>query len=212
MSDPLQDRIARGQGIAARKLGLETDAYRPSTPDAPLSLRNRYILLPVVFHIGKAFDTPAAYGNPLWQAMLDSAYTKPGDYLVQRDEIWFIASQPRLLPVLCVKTNRVVSFTRAAAANHMGVGTYTGMQRATQHKILTNWPASVLATGAARMASTHLPADLPATTWTVLLPALPTTMLHAGDRMSDDLNRAGIITTADLTDFGWRLIIREAAS
>ena len=44
------------------------------------------------------------------------------------------------------------------------------------------------------------------------MPALPTTMLHAGDRMSDDLNRAGIITTADLTDFGWRLIIREAAS
>lgn len=212
MSDVLQDRIAAGLGKAALKLGIATDAFRASSASTPLALRNRFLRLPVAFHIGKGFDTPSTHGAPLWQAMLDSAYTKPGDYLVQREAIWFIASQPRLLPVLCVKTNRMISFTRAAVADRVGPGDYAGMQRGALRAVLTNWPASMLASGAARGTAAHLPADLPATQWSVLLPAFPAVVLHAGDRMMDDLGRAGIVTSADLTDLGWRLSVREAST
>lgn len=198
--------------MAARKLGIATDVFRPGAAATPLAPRSRVIRLPVALHIGKGFDLPATHGAPLWQAMLDSAYTRPGDYLVQRAETWFIASQPRLLPVLCIKTNRVVSFARSGTADRIGTTAYAGMQRASLRPLLTDWPASVLTAGAARMASTHLPADLPATQWTVLLPAFPGVILQDGDRMTDDLGRAGIITSADLSDLGWRLSVRQARS
>jgi len=144
--------------------------------------------------------------------MLDSAYTRPGDYLVQGGKIWFIASQPRLLPVLCVQTNRVVTFSRPATQDRIGPGGYAGIQRATLRPLLTDWPASVLAAGAARGAPAHLPADLPAAHWAVLLPAWPGICLQPGDRMTDDLNRAAIVTSAELSDLGWRLSVREASS
>ena len=212
MSDLLQDRIAAGLGIAARKLGVTADAYRPRDATPALAPRNRYMRLPVAFHIGKGFDAPATQGAPLWQALLDSAYTKPGDYLVQGSETWFIASQPRLLPVLCVQANRIVNFTRAAVPDRVGQNAYAGMQREAHRPLLTGWPASVLATGAARTAQAHLPADLPAAQWTVLLPILPQVILRAGDRMTDDLGRAGIVISADQTAQGWRLTVREATS
>ncbi len=212
MSDILQDRIAAGLGRAVRRLGVPTDAYRATAASMPLALRNRFLRLPVAFHIGKGFDTPAQHGAPLWQAMLDSAYTKPGDYLVQGQETWFIASQPRLLPVLCVKANRMVSFTRASVPDRVGPAAYAGMQRVALRPLLTDWPASVLISGAARSATAHLPADLPAAQWTVLLPAFSGTILRSGDRMTDDLGRAGIVISADLSDLGWRLAVREATT
>lgn len=212
MSDLLRDRIAAGLGKAALKLGIATDAYRPSSAATPLALRNRFLRLPVAFHVGRGFDTPATHGTPLWQAMLDSAYTKPGDYLAQGAETWFIAAQPRLLPVLCVKTNRTVSFTRAVAPDRVGPSSYAGMQRAMLRPLLTDWPASMLASGTARNAGTPLPADLPAMQWSVLLPGFPAVVLHAGDRMADDIGRAGIVISADLTDLGWRLSVREASA
>lgn len=210
MSDILQDRVAAGLGIAARKLGVDTDAFRASSPAAPLAARNRFLRLPVVFHIGKGFDAPAQHGTPLWQAILDSAYTKPGDYLVQRGETWFIASQPRLLPVLCVKTNRTISIVRAATPDRIGVADYAGMQPTTLRPVLTGWPASVLTAGAARGIQAHLPADLPPAHWAVLLPAFPNADPRTGDRMTDDLGRAGIVTSAEHTDLGWRLMVRQA--
>lgn len=212
MSDVLQDRIAAGLGKVALKLGIATDAFRAASASTPLALRNRFLRLHVAFHIGKGFDTPATHSAPLWQAFLDSAYTRPGDYLVQGAETWFIASQPRLLPVLCVKANRIVSFTRAAQPNRVGPSDYAGMQRAALHPLLTDWPASMLASGTARNAMAHLPADLPAAQWSVLLPAFNGVLLHAGDRMTDDLGRAGIVTSADLTDLGWRLGVRGAST
>ena len=212
MSDTLQDRIAAGLGHAARRLGVATDAFRASSAIAPLALRNRFLRLPAAFHCGKNFDRPAQHGAPLWQAMLDSAYTRPGDYLVQGGRIWFIASQPRLLPVLCVQTNRVVTFARAATQDRVGPGEYAGIPRAILRPLLTDWPASVLTTGAARGAPAHLPADLPPTHWAVLLPAWPGVTLQPGDCMTDELNRTGIVTNAELSDLGWRLNVREASS
>jgi len=212
LTDPLQDRIAEGLGRAARKLGIATDAFRPSSADAPLALRNRFLRLHAAFHIGRGFDAPAGYGAPLWQAMLDSAYTKPGDYLVQRGETWFVATQPRLLPVLCVKTNRTVTFLRQAAPDRVGPNAYAGVQRATMQPVLKDWPASVLGLSGSRGTPANLPADLPPTHWTVLQPAFRNTLLRPGDRMQDDLGRAGTITATELSEFGWRLTVREATT
>ena len=76
------------------------------------------------------------YGDALWYGIFDAAYTRPGDYLVQADAVWFIAAQQRLLPVLCVQTNRIVSFWRPAAPSTTGVNTYGGVTTETNEVLL----------------------------------------------------------------------------
>ena len=76
---------------------------------------------------GRYGRTELSYGDALWCGIFDAAYTHPGDYLVQHDATWFIATQQRLLPVLCVQTNRVISFARPAAQAATGVNTYGGV-------------------------------------------------------------------------------------
>src|SRR5215472_6287743 len=109
----LTDRVYRGLNAAARQTGADTDAYRPSGAADPLAPTNRFLRLRAAFTARDGrFAHPNAYGDALWYGIFDAAYTRPGDYLAQADGVWFIASQPRLLPVLCVQTNRIVSFWR----------------------------------------------------------------------------------------------------
>ena len=112
----LQDRIHWALNTAARAIGIQTDAYRPSAVSEPLDPVNRFLRLRAAFTAPDGrFARPNAYGDALWHGVFDAAYTRPGDYLVQEGAIWFIAAQQRLLPVLCVRTNRVVAFWRPAA-------------------------------------------------------------------------------------------------
>jgi len=211
MSDVIQDHLARGLGVAARAVGTLTNAFRAASSEDPLALRNRFLCLPAVFHVGKGFDHPNQYGAPLWQGIFDSAYTRPGDYLVQDAGTWFVASQPRLLPVLCVQANRMVSFFRPTGPDVVGVNPYVGVQRATLRPLLTNWPASMLGTRVVHTPPANLPSDGPLASWIVLLPAFSGVVLRATDRIEDDLGRAGLIANAELTDLGWRLAVREVA-
>jgi len=211
MIDGIQDRIARGLGVAARAIGAPASAFRASSAENPLEARNRFLRLPAVFHIGKNFDRPSEYDAPLWQGIFDSAYTRPGDYLVQDTATWFIASQPRLLPVLCVQVNRTLSFFRPEGPDAVGVNVYVGLRRDTLRPLLRNWPASMLGARAAGAPAADLPSDTVLANWTVLLPAFSGVTLRAGDRIEDDLTRVGVIANADLTDLGWRLAVREVA-
>ncbi len=131
----LQDRVHRGLNTAARAVGADTDAYRPSGTSDPLAARNRFLRLRAAFTSRDGgFAHPVMYGDALWYGIFDAAYTRPGDYLVQADSVWFIAAQQRLLPVLCVLTNRIVSFWRPAAPSTTGVNTYGGIpQRRTKN-------------------------------------------------------------------------------
>src|SRR6476469_459057 len=109
----LQDRIHRGWNAAARAIGADTDAYRPRGPSEPLARTNRFLRLRAAFTAPDGrFVRPNSYGDALWYGIFDAAYTQPGDYLVQQESVWFIAAQQRMLPVLCVQTDRIVSFWR----------------------------------------------------------------------------------------------------
>ena len=126
----------------------------PTDPPGSLSRwprQNRFLRLRAAFTARDGrFAHPNAYGDALWYGIFDAAYTRPGDYLVQADTVWFIAAQQRLLPVLCVQTNRIVSFSRPAAPSSTGVNTYGGVITETNEVLLTNWPASVTRCGRAR--------------------------------------------------------------
>jgi hypothetical protein len=209
----LQDRIHKGLNAAARAIGSDTDAYRPSDDSEPLARKNRFLRLRAAFTAqdGK-FGRPNGYGDPLWHGVFDGAYTRVGDYLVQGNVVWFIAAQQRLLPILCVQANRVVSFWRPAAPSNTGVNTYGGVTAATNAPLLTNWPASVLGASGGGRPDSGLPSDGSSPYWTVMLPALPGVILRPSDLMTDDLGRNAVIAGTELTDLGWRIAVKQATT
>jgi len=209
----LQDRISRGLGTAARRIGASTDAYRPRGLSDPLARANRFLRLPAAFTgpDGK-FARPNGYGDALWFGVFDAAYTCPGDYLVQHSGTWFVAAQQPLLPVLCVQTNRTISFVRPAAPDGVGVNAYGGIALSTATPLFNAWPASVLTASAGSRPSANLPSDALVGTWTVLLPAVDGVVLRPADLMTDDLGRTGVIISAEITDLGWRLIVKQAST
>lgn len=209
----LEDRIRWGLNVAARATGATTSAYRPRGAAEPLAAQNRYLRLHAAFSgVDGRFSKPNGYGNALWYGVFDAAYTRPGDYLVQHDATWFIAAQQKLLPVLCVQTNRMISFTRPAAQASTGVNTYGGITAANVTPLMTNWPASVLVASREGRPLASLPNDMAVSFWTVLLPACPNIVLQTADLMSDDLGRSGVVATTELSDLGWRLAIRQAST
>jgi hypothetical protein len=209
----LTDRVHRGLNAAARAVGADTDAYRPSGASDPLAPTNRFLRLRVAFtaHDGR-FAHPNAYGEALCYGILDAAYTRPGDYLTQAEGVWFIAAQQRLLPVLCVRTNRIVSFLRAEAPSRTGVNQYGGKTTAKSRPLLTNWPASVLGVASRGHPTADLPSDASVPYWTVLLPAVPGVVLLPSDRMADDLGRVAVVAAAELTELGWRITVKQATT
>jgi hypothetical protein len=209
----LQDRVHWGLNAAARAVGVDTNAYRPSGFAEPLAAKNRFLRLRAAFTArdGK-FAHPNAYGDALWYGIFDAAYTRPGDYLVQADTVWFIAAQQRLVPVLCVQTNRIVSFSRPAAPSSTGVNTYGGVITETNEVLLTNWPASVLGVAGRGHPSADLPSDSSVPYWTVLMPAIAGMTLLPSDLMTDDLERNAVVAATELTDLGWRITVKQATT
>jgi hypothetical protein len=218
-NDDIPDAIRRGLGVAARAVGVWCDLYRPHGPGAPMDGGNRLLRLPASFANVRGFNVPVGYGEALWEGYFDAGYSRAGDYVAGPDGVFFIASQPRLGPVLCVRTNRVLSFSRPAAPIAAGVNRYVGVQPSAAQPLLLDWPASVLAAGVGGRGP--LPADAPGVHggsggWAVLLPALRVggapLQLRPGDLAYDDLGRTGVVASAELTYLGWRLHVRQAAS
>ena len=213
------DAIRRGLGMAARAVGAWCDLYRPQTANAPLDGANRLLRLPATFANPDGFRVPVGYGDALWEGYFDAGYSRHGDYIAGPEGVFFIAAQPRLGPLLCVKSNRVLGFSRPAAPATAGVSRYVGVQAGAAVSLLLDWPASVLATRAGGRGA--LPADAPgveggAGGWVVLLPAprigADRVLLRPGDLVHDDIGRAGVIASAELTHLGWRLHVRQATS
>jgi len=208
----LQDTISRALGRAATVAGLWFDAYRPNGVTDLLATRNRFLRLNALLTPDTGdLRRPVGYAHPTWSGIFDTAYTQPGDYLVHPAATWFIAAQQPLLPVLAVKATRVVTFARPAAPQAAGLNTYGGLTTASAVPLTGPWPASVLAAGNGGQ-DAGLPADAPPGSWTVLLPAIAGVVLRNGDLFTDDLARAGVVSSAELTDLGWRLMVKQATT
>ncbi len=219
--EKLQDMIQRGLGRAAIAIGEWCDAYRPTGAEDPLAPERRYIRLQASFSSPiKSSEKVNSYGEAIWLGIFDSAYTRTGDYIVRKESrpgtldggVWFIAGQQPLRPVLCVRANRVVSITRPFAVSAPGLNNYGGVDRRNVTTLLTKWPVSVLSARGAGLDRTNLPADSGDGSWHVLLPEVPRVVLRSGDLMSDDLGRLGVVGSAELSELGWRLQVKQAAT
>lgn len=209
--DRLKDRLAWGANIAARAAGTWADAFRPSGPNQPLSPRNRYLRIPALFtgFRGK-FDRPLSYGEELAYGIFDSAYTQPGDYLVQDGAVWFIVAQDPLQPVLCARTSRTVSVSRPAAPSATGPNSYGGLTTATATRIAADWPACISGASGSGQPSADLPTNSSVPYWTVLLPNIPGVAFLPSDLLLDDLGRQAVVAAGEKTALGWRLTVKQA--
>lgn len=208
----MQDRIYKGRGIAARRLGLPCDIFRPQNPTAPLATPVGRI--PVAFNAGDSKYLKASlYGKPVWYADCDGRLTCPGDYLVRVTDgaIWFIGAQQQLLPIVAIDCNASVSVHRTSVSVDCGPQGYAGLQ--SPPDILgtadSPWPASILLGGRA-LAAIGLPGDVKEGGWRILLPPSVPIPILAGDLMIDDLQRRFAVESAELTDLGWRITANEA--
>jgi hypothetical protein len=212
-SKRLQDRLYYGLGIAARRTGDPTDAFRSSGPFHPLDSVNRFLRLAASFlPMGAGATRANGYGLAMWQGLFDAAYTRPGDYLVQQTRTFFIAAQQPLLPVLCIQTNRAISVSRPALQTSAASNPYGGYTGGRTSILMEGWPASVLEEIAKGEPAAGLPTDELIPYLTILLPASPGIALSPGDLISDDLQRNAIIIGSELSNLGWRLTAKLATT
>jgi hypothetical protein len=212
-SRKLQDRLYLGLGRSARHVGQTTDAFRPRGPSRPLDKRNRFLRLPATFvsTSGNGGRTNE-YGDVLWNGIFDASYTQIGDYLVQETGTFFVASQAPLLPVLCVKTNRVISVVQPNLQTSTAGNAYGGYTSGSSAILIEGWPASVLGETRSNASTTGLPTDQTVPYWSILVPAVAHVVLSPGDLVTDDLSRTAVISSSELTDLGWRINARMATT
>lgn len=211
----LQDRLQRAAGRTAAIAGASCDLFRPAGAMHPLATANRILRLPAAFlPLGGGFRRPVTQAQPLWEGLFDSSYTRPGDILRRSTDgaIFFIAAQQPLLPVLCVRALRMVTMTRPLTANMAGLNIYGGVVAATETTIAEAWPAAMTPLSASGTSQAGIAAEIAAGTWQVLLPASLDLELRTTDRLADDRGRVGVIASAETSELGTTLMVRQAST
>jgi hypothetical protein len=90
------------------------------------------------------------------------------------------------------------------------VTNYEGNTPDTQTPLATGWYASVLQGTKGEKNEVGLPGDVRNPWWLILLPQIPGVTLRTSDLVSDDIGRRYVISSAELTDLGWRLTAQQA--
>jgi hypothetical protein len=210
-SQRINAKILQGRGKAALRIGFPCKVFRPVAIQSPLS--NEITTIRAAFNAAdNAYLKPNLYGKPIWFGDFDGRITQPGDYLVRLTDgnIWFIAAEQPLLPLVCVDCPRKVFISRQNDAQGEGVAGYSGLTDLTDvlGNVDTPWPSSILIGGRIQ-ASTGLPAGVREAAWSILLPSSVPVVVKSGDIATDDLGRRFTIESAELSDLGWRMLATE---
>jgi hypothetical protein len=206
----LQAKIYKGYGQAAKRIGFDYQQYRAAGPIEPLSA-GVLQTLPASFTTKFTYNAPNKYGEATWLGLFDARLFLPGDFLVGRQGTFFIAAMQDTLPIYCVQTNRTVEIIRVTQDAPVGLGSWAGDKRAsTELTIMQGWPASVLQGTKGETNEAKLPGDVKTPWWAILLPAWPGIVLRTSDIIRDDLDRKYVISSAELTDMGWRITAMQA--
>lgn len=207
----LQAKIYAGYSQAAKRLGLDNVQYRPVGAGNPLATAGATIKVSYNAEDMK-FGKANKYGNPVWFGLFDGRITQPGDYLVGPQGTFFIASQQLHLPIQCVQCNRIINVLRPPVAADVGALGYGGTTQANETMLMEGWPASVLQGTKGEKGDAILPGDARSPWWTVLMPAVPGVNLRTADIITDDIGRRYTISSAELTDMGWRMTVMQAVT
>jgi hypothetical protein len=205
----LQAKIYIGYGKAAKRIGFDYQQFRATSASNPLS-STALQALPVSFTTNFKYSAPNKYGKADWLGLFDAREFAVGDFLVGRQGTFFIAAMQDTLPILCVQTNQVIDVLRVGINAGVGLGGWAGGVRADEVPIMQGWPASILQGTKGETNEAKLPQDVKTPWWTILLPAYPGIVFRTSDIIRDDLDRKYMISSAELTDMGWRITAMQA--
>ena len=209
----LQDRVHRGLNAAARAVGADTDAYRPSGASEPLAPRNRFLRLRAAFtsrdgkfahpectamHFGMASSMPPTRGPAtIWCKQIRSGSSLPTAAAAGAVR----ADQPhRLILAPC----RAVEHRR----EHLWWRHHRD-ERNTARR--TGRRACLVRPDRAVRAPICL-ATVRVLTGPFCCRHTPDVILLPSDLMTDDLGRNAVVAAAELTDLGWRMTMKQATT
>jgi hypothetical protein len=209
----LADRLAYGAGCVARRVGFLHDAYRPSGPEQPVALGNRFMRLCVAFVLpGGSVAAPSGFAVPFRQAWADWSYLQAGDYLAGPEGIVFVAAIEPPKPMLVVMTNALVRLARPAAPVLAGLNPYGAVLPGTERVLLMGFPASLLLGGVDDRTRAGLPDDTKLPGFTALLPLVPQVQPQVADLLMNDRDERFVVTAVEQVGFVWRLSLVQAVS
>ncbi|MBM2884096.1 hypothetical protein JFK97_06800 [Chromobacterium phragmitis] len=200
----LQRRLYKQYGRLAGRVGLPHSFTRPVDPLHPMQPAP-YAQQPASFNQEFRYARPNKYATPTWNGVFDGTPCKVGDYITGPSGTFFIAAMQQALPILVVDCNRTISILRETRADGFGQLPYGGDTPDIEQPLMAGWPASVLQGPKGEKNETGLPGDVRTPWWAILLPAWPTVTIRTSDIIADDLGRRYIVSSAELTDLGWRL-------
>jgi hypothetical protein len=198
----------RQYALIAKRTGNKCNFYRPASATNPL--QTAYLQQYASFNQDYRYSKPNKYGNAQWYGMFDSSSCQVGDIIDGVDGTFFIAAIQNCLPILLVQCNRTISVLRVAADTSVGIGGYGGDTSANETVLMSGWPASILQGTKSEANDAKLPGDVRTPWWAILFPAFDGVVLRTSDIITDDIGRRYIISSAELTDMGWRITAMQA--
>lgn len=208
----LEAKIYAGYGKAAQRIGYTVDLFRPSSAINPLDATNKQRSFPASFNAeDMKYGKPNKFAKPTWYGVFDGRLAQVGDYLVSaNDGTFFVAAMQTALPILLVQCNRTVNVLRPQQQTGVGAVGYGGDVDSNETEMMHQWPAAVLQGTKGEKNDSQLPGDTRSPWWAILLPHYAGVTLRSADIITDDLARRYVISSAELTDLGWRITAMQA--
>ncbi len=207
----IQQKLYAGYAKAARVIGTTYQHYRPTSATNPISNATQMASLSVSLNADDpTYARPNVYGKATWYAIMDGSQMQVGDYIVGIEGTLFVAALQQLLPIFMVDCNRTITVLRPGMDSGVGEIGYGGDTAANEVALMTAWPASLLQGTKGEKNDVNLPGDVRTPWWLVLLPAWPGVTLRTSDIITDDIGRRYVISSAELTDLGWRCTAMQA--
>ena len=189
----LQTKVYSGMGKAAQRIGALFTIYRPSSATSVIVSGNNQGTLNAHFTTNGQYNTPNKPGQAYWQVMLDGTQVAVGDYLVGTPGTFYVAAKQPLLPILAVGCNRTVSITQGGTT-----------------PVAVGWPTSILLESSRGDMPLEDIAGNPASPhWYCLLPVVTGINIDVADLVTDDRGRNYLITSAEASEFGWRITMQQ---
>ncbi|WP_086653101.1 hypothetical protein [Acetobacter malorum] len=219
----LQTKVAKGYAKAAQRLGALTTQYRPAARTAPMTTAHATLMADFASDAAFTFQKPPLWGKPTVYGLLDTTDVLAGDILAAPMGTYFVARFEPYRPVICILTDRIISFSATAqsgsgitgdgsagtcslAGYQDGYGGQTDDSGAVTVEA-SGWPASILRRGVGSKMDTGLPGALGQAQFDVLCPIIPGFVPKAYMQIEDDLGVSYTVDAAEVSQYGSRLIV-----
>lgn len=208
--EKIQLKMYKGYAKAARVVGTTYQHFRPSSASDPLNISNSLSPLKVTLNAcDMNYSKPNVYGKATWYGIFDGAQAQVGDYITGIEGVFFVAAMQQILPILMVSCNRVITIARPSMETGPGAIGYGGDTEESEIPLMQNWPCSMLQGSKGEKNEVGLPADAKNPWFTVLVPSVEGVLLRTADIITDDIGGRYKLSSAELTDLGWRLTAQQ---